>query len=314
MHTNEQTEQALFCIRPQYFNKRNEIEELLKRNNLVITHSIPIWLTVQDINVLYQNESAIHYLEATRHFMTRGFSQVGIITGKNVIQSLITITGTSHIPMDNPVGTVRRDFGIPTPFSLNNCEYYLNPIHRTSDYDESQTSCRYFFEILSQRSPSQIIHDMMKQLYLDKNLECVFQQHVLIVQKFCEELCRTQGGNSKMLQIAALLHDIGSIKNGSKLQHHALGVEYAKEILAILNFNAVDTELICECILSHSKSGGKTSYLLEAEILRSADGIANITETSLLYFYNFNVKKLSYSEGIEAIRKKVESSYSKIAP
>jgi len=51
----------------------------------------------------------------------------------------------------------------------------------------------------------------------------------------------------------------------------------------------------------------------EAKIVCSADGLANLQYAPLLYFFAFKIKKLLFDEGIETIKRKVESSYSKIA-
>ena len=78
-------EQTFFCIRPQFFTKRESIKKVIRDNGLPIVQTKVVWLTESDVRILYANDEPSPYFDASVKYMTDGFSEVGIIVKENAI-------------------------------------------------------------------------------------------------------------------------------------------------------------------------------------------------------------------------------------
>lgn len=98
--------------------------------------------------------------------------------------------------------------------------------------------------------------------------------HINRVENTCMKIQGTEGGDLKVLRLAALLHDVGIVREHEEGGNHA---EYSAEIARdFLNKNGADTKLIdhvTSCILTHRFSRGMKAETIEAQILQDADRI-----------------------------------------
>ncbi|SFM92377.1 HD domain-containing protein [Methanolobus profundi] len=98
--------------------------------------------------------------------------------------------------------------------------------------------------------------------------------HINRVENNCMKIQETEGGDLKVLRLAALLHDVGIVREHEEGGNHA---EYSAEIARdFLNKNGADTKLIdhvTSCILTHRFSRGMKAETIEAQILQDADRI-----------------------------------------
>ncbi|MCK9186869.1 HD domain-containing protein [Candidatus Gracilibacteria bacterium] len=99
--------------------------------------------------------------------------------------------------------------------------------------------------------------------------------HVDRVYNLCLMLAKGQKVDLQVLEIAALLHDIGreaehNDKTG-KIDHAKVGAQMAEKILKDLGVDDEKIECVKECILSHRFRGKILPKSLEAKILFDAD-------------------------------------------
>lgn len=305
------TERTFFYIRPQFFARRKAIRKIIEDSGLVVVQSKVAWLTESDVRALYGLEEPSPYFDASLEFMTRGFSEAGVVEGDGVIERLSKLTGDAHVPMDCETYTLRRMFGKKRPIRFKGFDYYLNPLHRSRNEPEATRELNLFQE-LSSRPLVTTLSNMIQKMHRDKNLLCVFEHHIKRVVAFGGYLCDRFGGDKEVVELACWLHDIASLKAGSKHEHHLRGAREAGRILRLLGLRDDLTARVQECIQSHRGSVAVQHTSKEAEIVCAADGIANLSYPPLLFFFAFSVKGLGFAEGLESIRRKVRSSFEKI--
>ncbi len=96
--------------------------------------------------------------------------------------------------------------------------------------------------------------------------------HITRVEALCMEIQNEEGGDRFILQLAALLHDVGVIKEHEVGGDHAIySAEIASEFLGRAGVEKKTVEAVVYCIMNHRFSGGKIPETIEARILQDAD-------------------------------------------
>lgn len=96
--------------------------------------------------------------------------------------------------------------------------------------------------------------------------------HINRVEALCLEIQKEEGGDPLILRLAALLHDVGVVKEHEEGGDHALySAEIASEFLRKAGLGKDFIEAVASCILTHRFSGGKSPETTEARILQDAD-------------------------------------------
>jgi uncharacterized protein len=96
--------------------------------------------------------------------------------------------------------------------------------------------------------------------------------HINRVEALCLEIQKEEGGDPLILRLAALLHDVGVVKEHEEGGDHALySAEIASEFLRKAGVKKELIETVASCILTHRFSGGETPETIEARILQDAD-------------------------------------------
>lgn len=130
---------------------------------------------------------------------------------------------------------------------------------------------------------------------------------VLRLAKF---ICKKEGGDAKIIETAALLHDIARNKedNDKSLCHAEEGANMAKAYLNKINFPKSKIQNVIHCIETHRFSKGKKPKTEEAQIIQDADRldalgaicIARVLTYNGLHkipMYNPNIKPLKKYKG-----------------
>lgn len=307
----KEKEQTFFCIRPQFFRRRRAIKKIIEDKGFNIIQTKVVWLNKLDVGMLYGHEEPSPYFNASLEYMTCGFSEVGVIEGEDVIAKFSDLTGDIHISKECKIGTLRHTFGPKKPVLYKGFNYFLNPLHRSRTKEESERELK-LFQMLVSRPTTVIVSDMIEKLHKDKNLQCVFENHIKKVVAFGINLCERFGGNREIVELSCWLHDIASLKTGVKHEHQIVGAQDAKRILSKLGCNNELILHVQECIQSHRGSVLLRHLSKESEIVCAADGLANLSYPPLLFFFAFGIKNLGFEDGIESINKKVKSSFKKI--
>ncbi len=96
--------------------------------------------------------------------------------------------------------------------------------------------------------------------------------HITRVEALCLEIQKEEGGDPLVLQLAALLHDVGVIKEHEEGGDHAVySAEIALEFLSKTGLEKEVIEVVTGCIRTHRFSAGESPETLEARILQDAD-------------------------------------------
>jgi uncharacterized protein len=96
--------------------------------------------------------------------------------------------------------------------------------------------------------------------------------HINRVEALCLEIQKEEGGDPLILRLAAILHDVGVLKEHEEGGDHALySAEIASEFLGKAGLEKELIKAVANCILTHRFSGGKSPDTIEARILQDAD-------------------------------------------
>jgi uncharacterized protein len=96
--------------------------------------------------------------------------------------------------------------------------------------------------------------------------------HINRVEALCLEIGKEEGGDLLVLQLAALLHDVGVIKEHEEGGDHAVySADIASEFLSKAGLGKEVIDAVTGCILTHRFSTGEKPESLEARILQDAD-------------------------------------------
>ncbi|MDD3262409.1 MAG: HD domain-containing protein [Candidatus Absconditabacteria bacterium] len=105
------------------------------------------------------------------------------------------------------------------------------------------------------------------------------REHTQRVHKLCLHIGKKENADMDVLEIAAILHDIGrkhqDLSNG-EICHAEKGAELARELLSKYNFDFNKIDQIVHCIETHRFRGTKIPNSKEAKILYDADKLDSI--------------------------------------
>ena len=138
--------------------------------------------------------------------------------------------------------------------------------------------------------------------------------HTLRVKDLCLKLGKELGANLFILEIAALLHDIGRLdeSEGTIGKNHAeLSAEIAFNLLKseLLQISEEDLNNIIHCIRAHSFSNKIIPNTLEAQILSDADKLDALGAIGLYRTIGFTVQNQG---GLEKVIEHLESKILKL--
>jgi len=126
--------------------------------------------------------------------------------------------------------------------------------------------------------------------------------HINRVEALCLEIQKEEGGNPLILHLAALLHDVGVIKEHEEGGDHALySAEIASEFLGKTGLEKEIIEAVIDCILTHRFSGEKRPETIEARILQDADRLDALGAVGIFraVFSMGALRMLKYTTGID---------------
>ena len=110
------------------------------------------------------------------------------------------------------------------------------------------------------------------------------------VARVLELACRFAEGYSgvdyEVLQLAALLHDVGRVSGAEN--HAARSAQIARAILRLAGYPEERAERVVEAIVSHSYSHGRRAESLEAMILSDADKVDALGAIGLVRVFMYS--------------------------
>jgi uncharacterized protein len=146
------------------------------------------------------------------------------------------------------------------------------------------------------------------------NYPLAYELHFVFVHKIAKEIAEKLGADVELVEIAAWLHDIGSIIYG-RSDHHITGAEISEKKLNELGYPKDRIEKIKLCILNHRGSKEETNHrnFLEAQILADADAIDSFNNISRLFLSAFVYERLSLDEAKNSIKTKLQNKYNQLS-
>ena len=117
----------------------------------------------------------------------------------------------------------------------------------------------------------------------------------------------------EIVELAAWLHDIGSIMRG-RTDHHITGAKIAGEKLRELGLEEEKIKKVVECIYCHRGSKDLVRNSKEAQVIADADTLSAFDNVSGLF------KAAIFHEGLDqinakaSVKKKLVNSWNKLSP
>ncbi|MEI8344065.1 MAG: HD domain-containing protein [Candidatus Moraniibacteriota bacterium] len=138
-----------------------------------------------------------------------------------------------------------------------------------------------------------------------------YEYHFVQVVKYAKRLAEEFGADEEIVEIAAWLHDIGSIMIGRQ-DHHLTGAKIAVEKLEEFEYPEEKIALVKNCILHHRGSQKMELETLEEQIVAEADAmsafdnIVGVFKAALVY------ENLTQGEALKSVSKKLENKWSQL--
>ena len=136
--------------------------------------------------------------------------------------------------------------------------------------------------------------------------------HFVPMVEYSKLLAEKLNADQEIVEIAAWLHDIGSIVNGRE-NHHVTGAEIAEKKLKELGYSQEKIEKIKHCILSHRGSQNIKRKTAEAQIIADADGMTMFDRIEGQFKAAFVSEGKNQREARESVKIKFINSYNKLS-
>lgn len=146
----------------------------------------------------------------------------------------------------------------------------------------------------------------------ENHFQNAFDEHFVPVVKYAKRLAQEVGADEEVVEIAAWLHDIGSIQ-GHKEDHHEFGRDYAQTYLAELGYPQNKIDMVKHAIHAHRGSQNIARETKEAECVADADAMSHIYNVVSLFRLAFKDLKLETDTAREFVRGKLQRSHSKLS-
>ena len=145
------------------------------------------------------------------------------------------------------------------------------------------------------------------------NYPLAYKFHFVQMHKIAKELAERLKADVEVVEVAAWLHDIGSILFG-RANHHVTGAEIAEKKLRELNYSEEKISLVKKCILNHRGSQELTNKrdFLEAKIIAEADVLEAFSNIGKQFLATLVYENKSLEDSIESIKKKLRNKWNQL--
>lgn len=140
--------------------------------------------------------------------------------------------------------------------------------------------------------------------------ELDWKYHVLAVVKYAKLLANKLNADEELVELGALLHDIGRIKFGER-NHEITGASEAEKILKGLNYPQKVIDEIKHCVQSHRGSKNNPPKTITAKIVTNADAMAHFNLFPALIPFALDREYGNHEKVLGWIREKLERDWNK---
>ena len=157
------------------------------------------------------------------------------------------------------------------------------------------------------------IEEFAKKYYKKNSEEAkLWKNHVQLVRKFALELAKIERADEDIVEISALLHDIG--KDKGRKGHNEGSYELSKKFLKKINLPEEKKKLILKCILKHRSKFSDEDNEIEVKVIQSADALGTFFDNELQKFSRETMPKQELLDLFDKSFKKINlASARKIA-
>ena len=131
----------------------------------------------------------------------------------------------------------------------------------------------------------------------------IWETHVRLVRKYSIALAEAENVDSQIVEIAAILHDIGRIEEEG--EHSVRSYDLSKPFLETTGLSEDDRELILECILKHSTRYASEDNRIEVRIIQCADALANLFDDELQEYSRRTLPKETINQAFLKLLNKI---------
>ena len=136
--------------------------------------------------------------------------------------------------------------------------------------------------------------------------------HFVPMHNYAKMLAEKIGADIELVEVAAWLHDIGSIIRGRN-DHHITGAAIAEEKLRALGYPEEKIILVKDCILSHRGSVIMEKQTKEAKIIADADAMSNFDNIGGIFRAAYSFENRNQGEGIKEVLRKLTNCFNKLS-
>lgn len=142
-----------------------------------------------------------------------------------------------------------------------------------------------------------------------------YNTHFLSTVKYAKILAEKLGADVEIVEIAAWLHDVASIR-GDYEDHHIKGAEYAEKYLKEqFNYPQEKIDQIKHCIHAHRGSKDIKRETVESECVASADAMSHFDDIAAMFGLAYIGHKVTETEEAKQfVKSKLQRSWNKLIP
>jgi len=150
----------------------------------------------------------------------------------------------------------------------------------------------------------------VRRLVKERFEEVDWKYHILPVVKYAKKLAKIYKVNEDVVELAALLHDIGRVKLEDDEKHHIVGVPEAEKILRKFNYPEKVIKEVHHCVASHRPGKGPKPKTMTAKIVANADAMSHF-EALPVFFYWRGSRGCDFKEVLKWVDNKIEQDWTK---
>jgi uncharacterized protein len=140
-----------------------------------------------------------------------------------------------------------------------------------------------------------------------------YEGHFVSMVNWALKLAKMEEIDLELIEIAAWLHDIGSIIYGRK-DHHITGAKIAREKLKEFNYDEEKIKLVERCILNHRGSQENNFESQEERVIAEADALSNFDNLSGVFAAAFVYEGMNQFEANKSVLKKLKNKWNQLSP
>ena len=155
------------------------------------------------------------------------------------------------------------------------------------------------------------IEDYLKEITKKQRDNNIFQEHIIPVRNFALELAEIYNADKKVVEIAALLHDVYYMETGDHSEHEIKGLKSAERILNH-KIDEKRLKLILKCIKHHRGSKDYKRESIEEQITACSDAMSHISNCLNFMHPTFTKGRRTLKESKKFLKDKIERGWKKI--